>query len=208
MRMRSLVVMAAIGAVVALTLGGCSDGTSESHSKILASQNALRSQLSDAREQQSVPSSFSPLNSSSNSVSAPLAQDAENRRLSLLRQKAAEGDADAQLELGVLHLLGEGVERDRDLAVDLLKRASEQGSKEASFYVASIMLSDGRREEALRLYEALGDAGHADGLRHAAMILAYQDDGVTLTENNDHLEKAKAYLAKASSLGDVLADSA
>lgn len=51
----------------------------------------------------------------------------------ILRQRAEEGDAEAQYMLGDRYLNGEGVTQDASEAVKWLRKAAEQGNDEAQF---------------------------------------------------------------------------
>ena len=47
-------------------------------------------------------------------------------------ENAKTGDAEAQYELGVMYLKGQGVDQDRDQALLWLKRASDGGNQQAT----------------------------------------------------------------------------
>ena len=49
------------------------------------------------------------------------------------RRRAEQGDADAQFELGVHHILGEGVQKNPTLGVQWLRKAAEQGHAAAQY---------------------------------------------------------------------------
>lgn len=58
------------------------------------------------------------------------------RALELVRPMAEKGDARAQSLLGVMYDFGNGVPKDRSRAVELYRKAAEQGFGEAEFYLA------------------------------------------------------------------------
>jgi len=126
-----------------------------------------------------------------------------------MKEKAEAGDAEARFEVAMMHLLGSGgAEKNRDMAVEMLKRAASEGSQRASNNLAAILISNGDRKEALTIYQKAAEEGDVDAGRNAAFLLAYEDDGVMLTGDPKRIEQAKDYLREASSKGDIFADSA
>ncbi|MFM0040985.1 tetratricopeptide repeat protein [Paraburkholderia sediminicola] len=55
---------------------------------------------------------------------------------------AAQGDADAEMDLGVAYLIGVGTPKDRTQAAWLFRQAAEQGQTEAQCFFAAISASD------------------------------------------------------------------
>lgn len=53
---------------------------------------------------------------------------------------AEQGNADAQLILGKMYMLGQGVAMDSDLAIKWFKAAAAQGDSEAEFFLGSLYL--------------------------------------------------------------------
>ena len=53
---------------------------------------------------------------------------------------AEQGNADAQVLVGRMYLMGQGVPRDRDQALKWFKAAAEQGSADGQFFVGSLSL--------------------------------------------------------------------
>lgn len=80
-----------------------------------------------------------------------------------IRQRAADGDAQAQLALGKIYLVGsERTAQDNAEAELLLKAAAAQGISEANYLLGSYYLSSSvnRRDEGLAALEAAARAGH------------------------------------------------
>lgn len=123
-----------------------------------------------------------------------------------LRERA-KTDPEARCDLAMRHLVGSGVEKSREAAMLLLREAAEQGSARAANNLATLLVAE-QREESLALYERASSMGDVDAKRHAAFILAYQEDGVTLSTDPARIEKAKIYLRDAASSGDLFADAA
>ena len=83
--------------------------------------------------------------------------------IALVRRAAEDGDAGAQLALGLAYETGEGTPRDETEAVAWYRRAAEQGSGEAA-YALGRMLAQGRgsnrdAEQALQWYRRAAQAG-------------------------------------------------
>tara|TARA_Y100000588_G_scaffold388686_1_gene489508 strand:+ start:1850 stop:2476 length:627 start_codon:yes stop_codon:yes gene_type:complete len=85
-----------------------------------------------------------------------------------LRKKAEQGDADAQVNLGVMYRNGEGVSQDDKEAVKWWRKAAEQGNAEAQWllgreydseYFGSGVLKNDK--EALEWYRKAAELGHA-----------------------------------------------
>jgi uncharacterized protein len=53
---------------------------------------------------------------------------------------AEQGNAEAQLDLGKMYLLGQGVLQDRDQAIKLFNESAAQGNADAQFFLGSIYL--------------------------------------------------------------------
>src|SRR5579863_6318520 len=53
---------------------------------------------------------------------------------------AEHGDADAQVLLGRMYMIGQGVLKDVDVATKWFKASAEQGNAEAEFFLGSIYL--------------------------------------------------------------------
>lgn len=126
-----------------------------------------------------------------------------------MKAKAESGDVEARFEVAMMHLLGTGgATKDRDLAVAMLKRASEEGSARATSNLASLLLGeeDVARDEIFNLYERAAQAGDIDAKRNAAFVLAYQEDGITLVEDKTRIDRAIAYLNECAVQGDLFAD--
>lgn len=120
--------------------------------------------------------------------------------------RAQQGDIEARFEVAMMHLLGKGgAEKDRGLAIEMLKRAAEEGSERATINLANLLIETDR-EQALALYEKAGDGGDIDARRHAGFLLAYEADGTTPTQDAERIEKAKGYLKECAAKGDLFAE--
>jgi hypothetical protein len=92
----------------------------------------------------------------------------------LYAQAAAQGHAEAQLELGSCHSVGEGVELNSVKAVQLFRQAANQGFADAHFTLAFCYeIGNGvarvDKAEAARLYTQAAEQGHAEAQRHLGM---------------------------------------
>lgn len=82
-----------------------------------------------------------------------------------LRQRAEQGDTEAQYDLGLMYANGEGVARDDEQAVRWFRLAAEQGDADAQFNL-SFMYLNGEGvpqdyEEAIRWFRAAAEQGLA-----------------------------------------------
>ena len=58
--------------------------------------------------------------------------------LDTLRQKAEQGDADAQYNLGIMYIAGDGIKRDENEAKIWLEKSAAQGHVEAARLLKSL----------------------------------------------------------------------
>jgi len=96
--------------------------------------------------------------------------------LELLERAAAGGHAEATLYLSWAHRQGDaalGLPRSEEEADRWLQLAAERGSGAALYELGTVMLSSGRRDDAMATFLASGERGHAEGFT-AAGALAYQ----------------------------------
>ena len=81
------------------------------------------------------------------------------------RQAAEQGDATAELYMGLLHLDGEGVQQDYQQAVRWFRRATHKGNARGQYYLAlCYYYGKGMRrdyEEAIRWFRRAAQQGHA-----------------------------------------------
>ena len=76
---------------------------------------------------------------------------------------AEQGNADAELTIGKMYLMGQGVKQDRDQAIKWLKAAAAQGSADAQFFLGSIYLLPQRDiSEGLKWLRLSADQGNQD----------------------------------------------
>lgn len=133
--------------------------------------------------------------------------DAERERafFASMQDRAAQGDVEARFEVAMMHLLGKGTAPDRVLAIEMLRRAADEGSQRALANLAGLVVNEDRAQ-ALALFEKASAAGDLDARRHAAFLLAYEEDGATVSSDAERLEKAKRYLREGAAAGDLFAD--
>lgn len=135
----------------------------------------------------------------------PIAQT-ERELYAAMQARAEQGDPEARFEVAMMHLLGKGgADKDRGLAVELLKRAASDGSVRATTNLANLLIGSAR-DEAFALYEKAGAAGDLDARRHAAFLLAYEENGVTPTQDPARIDKARQYLQDGAAQGDLFAE--
>lgn len=120
-----------------------------------------------------------------------------------LRQRAEQGDTEAQYDLGLMYANGEGVARDDEQAVRWFRLAAEQGDADAQFNL-SFMYLNGEGvpqdyEEAIRWFRAAAE----QGLATAQFYLGFMYDsgrGVPRDEIQAHMWLS---LATSSLTGDL-----
>ena len=103
------------------------------------------------------------------------------RRLVDLRVRAEQGDAEAQLRLGLMYFTGDGVPADDVEAVRWFRLAAEQGDNTAQ-YNLGIMYANGEGVlkddvQAAQWYRLAAEQGHA-GAQHNLGILYANGEGV------------------------------
>ena len=115
---------------------------------------------------------------------------------------AQQGKVEAQLLLGKMYMLGQGVPKNADLAVKWFHTASEQGNAEAEFFLGSMYLLPGKDiPEGLKWLRLSAEQGTAD----AQLLL-----GMAYLKGRDlphDLVQADMWLRLAAASGDKLAPS-
>ena len=76
-------------------------------------------------------------------ASLALGEELTPAQIAKIRQKAEQGDADSQFEIGYRYLHGEGVNKNEKIAFEWLLKAAQQGNDNAQFGVG-ICLSSGQ----------------------------------------------------------------
>ncbi len=107
---------------------------------------------------------------------------AEQSILDQLKAKAAEGDAQAQFDLGSRYFNGRGVAQDCEAAVKWTRKAADQGHAAAqcalgAFYVQGISV-DKDAAEAVKLFRKAADRGYALAQLNLGNCY-FKGDGVT-----------------------------
>ena len=93
---------------------------------------------------------------------------------------AEQGDADAQNTIGFMYLMGKGVDKDRELAEKLLKKAADNGCAQAAHRIA-VMYDQGQcyvdpdLDKAVQWYQRAADMGYAESQFQLAGIMMMQD---------------------------------
>src|SRR6266849_1664823 len=75
--------------------------------------------------------------------------------------RAEAGDVEAQIFLGWEYALGKFVEKDSNLATHWLKRASDQGSKEATYRLAVLLVISQKDKTGIELLRNMSAEGYA-----------------------------------------------
>ena len=115
-----------------------------------------------------------------------------------VKPKADSGDAQAQYELAIVYALGRGVDKDMQKALELYKKASEQGHRDAALTVSEMYLNgdvEVNEKEALKYLDkavAKPCSGY-DGI--------YGDSYMRAGDN----KKAVPFLQKAAEENDPIA---
>lgn len=97
----------------------------------------------------------------------------------LLRPLAAQGNANAQYNLGAMYESGHGVVQDHKEAVKWYRLAAAQGDADAQFNLGN-MYKDGQgvvqdHEEAVKWFRLAADQGDADAQRNLALMSDMRD---------------------------------
>ncbi len=142
---------------------------------------AGRAPLSQRPETEQIPPSVpsSPPALAENDNATPVDPAKERKDLSVLRQKAEQGNEKARVDLGVAYAKGDGVPKDYAEAIKWLQPAAVQGNAEAQFILGDFYrrgLGVSRDDkEAVRLYRCAAEQGHA--LAQFSMGRAYATSG-------------------------------
>ncbi len=75
------------------------------------------------------------------------------RAARLLAKAAAQGDSDAQNELGEMYFFGRGVREDEGKAEEFFRKAADQGHEDAMTSLGWIYFHDSRKDSARKLEE-------------------------------------------------------
>jgi hypothetical protein len=125
------------------------------------------------------------------------ARPGDSHDLGQLLAAAGKGDPKAQLRIGLMYLVGDGVDRDSDDAAMWLHRAAEQGDASATFNLAYLYWEgirvSGNVQEAFRLFRALAEQGHVFAQFNVATL--YQQG---LDVEQDLQEAARWYRESAT----------
>ncbi len=121
--------------------------------------------------------------------------------LERLKQKAEQGDARSQFDLGVCYHNGSGVSQSTEEAVKWIRKSAEQGFADAQYAMAECYVNgDGVAQnptKAARWYRKAAEQGYADA-QHNLGVCYQNGYGVT----TDNTEAAKWY-RKAAEQGNV-----
>jgi TPR repeat protein len=114
----------------------------------------------------------------------------ETGYLERYRKAADQGNADAQVNLGVMYAEGQGVKRDYTEAVRWYRKAAEQGYALAQWCLG-VMYEDGHGlpqdyAEAVRWYRKAADQGNADA-QFALGVMYAEGRGVTRDYAEAHM---------------------
>ena len=115
---------------------------------------------------------------------------------------AEQGDADAQNTIGFMYLMGKGVDKDRELAEKLLKKAAESGCAQAAHRIA-VMYDQGQcyvdpdLDKAVQWYQRAADLGYAES--------QFQLAGIMMMQDSKYFNESRAvkYLTAAADGGQV-----
>lgn len=110
-------------------------------------------------------------------------------------ENAEAGDAEAQYELGVMYLKGQGVDQDRDQALLWLKRASDGGNQQATSKLSRVQ----KEQEKFDELAANAQSGDIDAQYEVAMMYL-KGRGVRQSG-----QQARKWLGKAAEQGDARA---
>ena len=117
--------------------------------------------------------------------------------LRLIRPLAEQGDAQAQITMGIMYLEGGAVTKDYRKAVQWFRLAADRGNAEAQGFLGGIFHDGGNgvpqnRKEAAKWYRLAADQGDADAQVDLGKLY-YDGDGIT----QDYKEAAKWFRSAA-----------
>ena len=131
------------------------------------------------------------------------ANDWKNAPISEVQKAAEQGDADAQLLLGIKYELGKGVAQDDKQAVAWYRKAAEQGNVDAQ-YNLGVKYEYGKGvaqdyKQAVAWYRKAAEQGDVDAQRILGMMY---DNGVGVVQDN---KLAYVWSSVSAANGDVKA---
>ena len=119
--------------------------------------------------------------------------------VSLLREAAEQGDADAQNELGKCYASGSGVEQSYEEAARYYRMAADQGFAKSQYNLATLYLYGLGVERDCNKANALLQLAAGQGLAHAQYLLGYNYEfGIGFEQD---MEKAFQYYSLAAEQG-------
>lgn len=126
-----------------------------------------------------------------------------NADLETIRLRAEQGDAEAQNELGMMYVRGEGVNKQLFEASRWFRKAAEQGNARGQYHLALYWLNGERvnRAEAVLWYKKAAEQGLSDAQNELG--LKY-DKGVDVPQS---LDEALKWFQRAAELGHASAKS-
>ncbi|MEM1080155.1 MAG: hypothetical protein AAGH65_01100 [Pseudomonadota bacterium] len=102
-----------------------------------------------------------------------------DRGFALLQRMSDEGIAEASLDLGERYRFGSGVPVDTEAAAEWFQRAFEQGSLEAKYEHAGLLVFDlDRPQEGLAMFQSAADQGHVWASNDLAWLLCTGESNV------------------------------
>ena len=128
----------------------------------------------------------------SDDVATEATEDTNEEWVAWTRNRAEQGNADAQYIFGLIYYVGEDVAQNYVEAVKWFRRAAEQGHAEAQYFLGwAYHEGDGVAQnyaEAAKWYRRSADQGDADAQNHLGLLY---DSGEGLPQN--HAEAVKWY---------------
>ena len=112
---------------------------------------------------------------------------------------AKHGDVAAQTNIGEMYLRGEGVDKDREVAIYWFRKAAGRDFPEAEFRLGRAYLGDDN-EEAVRWFKSAIEHGHVQALNSLATL--YEQGGQGVQQN---LGEAFRLRLRAAESGNVVA---
>lgn len=119
--------------------------------------------------------------------------------ITILQEKAKQGDAIALARLGVLYLQGKDVPKNKALALEYLGQSAQKNNDTAQYYLGVLNLQDKKYAEGIQLLESAQKNGNPEASKFLAKIfdqkLQSQQNGIsqeaheTLAKNNYHESK-------------------
>ena len=131
---------------------------------------------------------------------------ADAKSFTTCERLANQGDDEALLILGFLYEWGVGVEKNTDTAEKIYQRLTDKNNKEGFNLLARVKESQGKKEEAIRLYQKAISLGSSSAYYNLGILYRYSDNYINAKEMFESAIKINHSSNAMMSLGDLYFD--